>query len=152
MLLQRLGDGLHHYIEAALERLGDKITLLGTGYTHYWYLSAAYGLLKSRETSADVQAEQKIAVDRVIKQYYKVLASQEDRTTSKAISVYRQRYGVSGDNVYHLDISLTLVQLSNKNPVSMGQTEESLLGGMSASSLQMPQVGPNFFLKVFFAS
>ena len=29
----------------------------------------------------------------------------------------------------------------------MGQTEESLLGGMSASSLQLPQVGPIFFSK-----
>ena len=109
MLLQRLGNGLHHDVEAALERLGDGITLLGTGYTHYWYLSAAYGLLKSRETSAEVQAERKAAVDRVIKQYYKVLASQEDITTSKAISVYRQRYGVRGDNVYYPDTSLILV-------------------------------------------
>jgi hypothetical protein len=94
MLLQRLGNSLQGNVEVVLARLGENITQLGTGFTHYWYISAANGLLKSRLPLANVQVEQKIAVDQVIKQYYKVLATQEDVSPSLAIARYRQLYGV----------------------------------------------------------
>lgn len=94
MLLRRLGNSLQGDVKVVLARLGENITQLGTGFTHYWYISAANGLLKSGSPLANVQVEQKIAVDQVIKQYYKVLATQEDVSPSLAITKYRQLYGV----------------------------------------------------------
>ena len=94
MLLQRLGNSLQGNVEIVLARLGENITQLGTGFTHYWYISAANGLLRSGSPLANPQVEQKIAVDQVIKQYYKVLATQEDVSPSLAITRYRQLYGV----------------------------------------------------------
>jgi hypothetical protein len=94
MLLQRLGNSLQGNVEVVLARLGENIKLLGTGFTHYWYISAANGLLRSGSPLADVQVEKRITVDQVIKQYYKVLATQEDVSPSLAITRYRQIYGV----------------------------------------------------------
>jgi hypothetical protein len=94
MLLQRLGSSLQANVEVVLSRLGENITLLGTGFTYYWYTSAANGLLRSGSPLANVQVEKKISVDQVIKQYYKVLATQEDVSPSLAITRYRQIYGV----------------------------------------------------------
>lgn len=93
-LLRRLTEGLDEYVDAALSRLGDNITQLGTGYTYYWYISAARGLLKTMTTRSDVRVEQKFAVDEVIKQYYKVLALQENASSPSAKEACRKIYGV----------------------------------------------------------
>jgi hypothetical protein len=63
--------------------LEEKITHLGTGYTHYWYISAAYGLITPNSSSANPTARKQQAIDRVARQYFKVRASQEDLPQAK---------------------------------------------------------------------
>lgn len=65
------------YMENALFMLEDRIKRLGTGYTHYWYISAACSLLRSamRPDESSVQKQQ--AIDRVARQYFRVFNSQE---------------------------------------------------------------------------
>jgi hypothetical protein len=63
--------------------LEDKITLLGTGYTHYWYISAAYGLITSKLSPGNATAQKQQAIDRVARQYFKVRASQEGLPQAK---------------------------------------------------------------------
>jgi hypothetical protein len=63
--------------------LEDKITYLGTGYTHYWYISAAYGLISSKTSTGNPTAQKQQAIDRVARQYFKVRASQEDLPRAK---------------------------------------------------------------------
>ena len=70
-------------METALAMLEDKITRLGTGYTHYWYISAAYGLVQSKSSQGSPATQKQEAVDRLSRQYYKVLASQEDLSKAK---------------------------------------------------------------------
>jgi hypothetical protein len=63
--------------------LEEKITHLGTGYTHYWYISAAYGLIASNSSSGNPTAWKQQAIDRVARQYFKVRASQDDLPKAK---------------------------------------------------------------------
>lgn len=58
--------------------LEERITRLGTGYTHHWYISATCSLLRSALRPEDSSAQKQQAIDRVARQYYRVLASQED--------------------------------------------------------------------------
>lgn len=58
--------------------LEDRITQLGTGYTHYWYISAGCALLRSASSPDTSTVENQQAIDRVARQYYRILASQED--------------------------------------------------------------------------
>ena len=71
------------YVEDALTMLEDRITRLGTGYTHYWYISAACALLRSAMLPRESTAQKQQAIDRVARQYYRVLASQEDFLNAK---------------------------------------------------------------------
>jgi hypothetical protein len=71
------------YVENALSMLQDRITRLGTGYTHYWYISAAYALLRSEMSPKQSTTQKQEAIDRVARQYYRVLASQEDFLKAK---------------------------------------------------------------------
>jgi hypothetical protein len=127
MLLQRLGSSLHGNVEVVLARLGENITLLGTGFTHYWYISAANGLLRSGSPLANVQVEKKITVDQVIKQYYKVLATQEDVSPSLAITRYRQIYGV-GDASYRTRF-LTNVHLGDGEAIKHPESRHEYVDG-----------------------
>jgi hypothetical protein len=63
--------------------LEDRITRLGTGYTHYWYISAACAFLRSALSPEESTAQKQQAIDRVARQYYRVLASQEDLLKAK---------------------------------------------------------------------
>lgn len=65
--------------------LEQRIVRLGTGYTHYWYMSAACSLVRT-VIFPNVSAGQKEqAIDRVARQYYHVLQSQEDFVKAKEI-------------------------------------------------------------------
>ncbi|KAJ5679058.1 hypothetical protein N7462_007302, partial [Penicillium macrosclerotiorum] len=71
------------YIDSALNMLQDRIVQLGTGYTHYWYISAGFALLRSAMSPDRSSLENQQAIDRVARQYYRVLASQEDIKLAK---------------------------------------------------------------------
>lgn len=73
------------YMENALFMLEDRITRLGTGYTHYWYISAACSLLRSAMRPEDSSAQKQQAIDRVARQYFRIFASQEDFLKAKEI-------------------------------------------------------------------
>lgn len=76
--LQNIGSNCETHVEQVLSILDERITQLGTGYTHFWYVSAAYGLLRTSQDPSRAEGEGQRAVDRVTKQYYKVLASQDE--------------------------------------------------------------------------
>lgn len=64
--------------------LEHRITLHGTGYTHYWYISAACALLRTKlAASSSTTLQEQQAIDRVSKQYYRVLGGQEDILKAK---------------------------------------------------------------------
>ena len=71
------------YAEDALAMLEHRIALHGTGYTHYWYISAACALLKAKLASSETTLQKQQAIDRVSKQYYRVLGGQEDFAQAK---------------------------------------------------------------------
>lgn len=71
------------YMENALLMLEDRITRLGTGYTHYWYISAACSLLRSAMRPEDSSIQKQQAIDRVARQYFRVFSSQEDFQKAK---------------------------------------------------------------------
>jgi hypothetical protein len=83
LVLHSLSNSFFHYIQDALILLEEKITRLGTGYTHYWYISAAYGLIQLDKTPGNPTAQKQQAIDRVARQYFKVRASQEDLSKAK---------------------------------------------------------------------
>lgn len=83
LTLHNLSNGFFHCVETALAMLEDKITHLGTGYTHYWYISAAYGLINSKASSGNGTGQEQQAIERVARQYFKVRASQEDLPKAK---------------------------------------------------------------------
>ena len=71
------------FIQKALSMLEDSIAYIGTGFTFQWYISAASSLLRSlvqTERSASLKQE---ATNQVVKQYYRVLASQETFSRAK---------------------------------------------------------------------
>jgi hypothetical protein len=63
--------------------LSDRIALLGTGYTHYWYISASFALLKSAMLPDESSIQKQHAIDRVARQYSLVLKSQEEFVKAK---------------------------------------------------------------------
>lgn len=83
LALHSLSNSFLQYVESALAMLEDKITHLGTGYTHYWYISAAYDLVTSKLLPGNAVVQKQQAIDRVARQYFKVRASQEDLPQAK---------------------------------------------------------------------
>ncbi|PLN86468.1 hypothetical protein BDW42DRAFT_158548 [Aspergillus taichungensis] len=76
-------DTIMQFIQKALSMLEDSIAYIGTGFTFQWYISAASSLLRSlvqTERSASLKQE---ATNQVVKQYYRVLASQETFSRAK---------------------------------------------------------------------
>lgn len=88
-------DTLIQYVENTLTLLADRITRLGTGYTHYWYISAACALLKLTVLPEQATAQKQEAIDKVARQYYRVLASQEDILKAKERILPRRLHKVS---------------------------------------------------------
>lgn len=58
--------------------LEDRISFLGTGYTHYWYICAACALLRSILDPADSKAQMEEAIGKLTRQYHRTLAGQEE--------------------------------------------------------------------------
>ncbi|KAJ5225544.1 hypothetical protein N7468_006769 [Penicillium chermesinum] len=78
LLLSASISAFAEYIDHSLAMLEDRIIQLGTGYTHYWYISAGCALLRSASSPDSSLVENQQAIDRVARQYYRVLASQDD--------------------------------------------------------------------------
>lgn len=70
-------------VEDALALLEERIAKLGTGYTHYWYISASLALLQCALLPSKSTAQKQQAIDRVSRQYQRVLEAQEDFPTAK---------------------------------------------------------------------
>ncbi|KAJ5913647.1 hypothetical protein N7504_002530 [Penicillium tannophilum] len=71
------------YIEKALSMLEDRIVQIGTGYTHHWYISAGRALLRLTLSLDQSLHESGQAVDRVARQYYRVMSSQVEIEIAK---------------------------------------------------------------------
>ncbi|KAE8141325.1 fungal-specific transcription factor domain-containing protein [Aspergillus pseudotamarii] len=87
-------DALLQYIQNALTMLEDSITYLGTGFTYHWYISAAISFLRSQTQPAKSSTLKQEAINQVVRQYYRVLASQEQFSRAKEriySSQFRQR-------------------------------------------------------------
>lgn len=70
-------------MEDALDLLEGRITRLGTGYTHYWYISAALSLVQSTIMPNKLTTQKQQAVERVALQYQRILELQEDFMKAK---------------------------------------------------------------------
>ncbi|KAB8263070.1 hypothetical protein BDV32DRAFT_156607 [Aspergillus pseudonomiae] len=70
-------NAILQYIQNALSMLEDSITYLGTGFTYHWYISAAISFLRSQSQPVKSSTLKQEAINQVVKQYYRVLASQE---------------------------------------------------------------------------
>jgi hypothetical protein len=78
LFLRASSDTFIQYVEDAITMLDNKITILGTGYTYYWYISAGCALLRSATSPEQSTVQKQQAIDRLKRQYSRVLASQED--------------------------------------------------------------------------
>jgi hypothetical protein len=78
-------DMLIQYLEDVLGMLEQRITQHGTGYTYYWYISAASAFLRSVLVPSESVRERQEAINRVTRQYCRVLESQEDIDKAKDI-------------------------------------------------------------------
>jgi hypothetical protein len=83
LTLHNLSNSFLRYVESALIMLEDEITHLGTSYTHYWYISTAYGLVTSKLSSGNATVPKQQAINKVARQYFKVRASQEGLPQAK---------------------------------------------------------------------
>ncbi|KAE8420409.1 hypothetical protein BDV36DRAFT_249813 [Aspergillus pseudocaelatus] len=76
-------DALLQYIQNALTMLEESIIYLGTGFTYHWYISAAISFLRSQTQPAKSSTLKQEAINQVVRQYYRVLASQEQFSRAK---------------------------------------------------------------------
>ncbi|EED12805.1 conserved hypothetical protein [Talaromyces stipitatus ATCC 10500] len=74
---------LIQYLEDVLGMLEKRITQYGTGYTYYWYISAASKFLQSALVPSEGVREKEEAINRVTRQYCRVLESQVDVERAK---------------------------------------------------------------------
>lgn len=84
------------YIEKAITMLEDRIVQIGTGYTHHWYISAGCALLRLTLSLDQSIHESGQAVDRVARQYYRVMSSQVEIETAKEKIITLPEHRVSG--------------------------------------------------------
>ncbi|OCK76825.1 hypothetical protein K432DRAFT_428448 [Lepidopterella palustris CBS 459.81] len=89
------------YAENTLTLLGNRIARLATGQIQYWYISAACALIRSKMLPQESAAQRQQATDRVTRQYYVVLASQEDCLKAKdlIIPAHLNKTSVVGDQL-----------------------------------------------------
>ncbi|PYI11245.1 hypothetical protein BO78DRAFT_382551 [Aspergillus sclerotiicarbonarius CBS 121057] len=85
LILGSNSNTLLQYVNSALDLLSQRITRLGTGYTHYWYISAAYTFLQLVLSPTDQSARKEEAIERVVRQYHRILAHQEDLHKAKEV-------------------------------------------------------------------
>ena len=65
--------------------LERRIRQHGTGYTYYWYISAAFAFLQSVLVPSERVRLKEEAIKRVTEQYCRVLESQEDINAARDI-------------------------------------------------------------------
>ncbi|RAK95652.1 uncharacterized protein BO80DRAFT_368188 [Aspergillus ibericus CBS 121593] len=85
LILGSNSNTLLQYVNSALDMLSQRIARLGTGYTHYWYISAAYTFLQLILSPTDQSARKEEAIERVVRQYHHILAHQEDLHKAKEV-------------------------------------------------------------------
>lgn len=73
------------YLEDVLGMLEHRISQHGTGYTYYWYISAASAFLRSVLVPSQSTVEKEGAINRVTRQYCRVLEAQQDIDSAKNI-------------------------------------------------------------------
>ncbi|KAH8703511.1 hypothetical protein BGW36DRAFT_369443 [Talaromyces proteolyticus] len=66
------------YLQSVLGMLEDRISRLGTGYTHHWYICAGYAFIRSVLDSTELATQMEEAVSKVTRQYHRILAEQEE--------------------------------------------------------------------------
>ena len=74
---------LIQYLEDVLGMLEQRITQHGTGYTYYWYISAASAFLRSVLFPSESTREKEGAINGVTRQYCRILDAQEDIDSAK---------------------------------------------------------------------
>ncbi|OKL57739.1 hypothetical protein UA08_06921 [Talaromyces atroroseus] len=87
LILNSSSAMLIQYVEESLVMLESKITQHGTGYTYYWYISAASALLRGLLAPEEASREKEEAIGRVTRQYYRILAWQEDLVKARDMIV-----------------------------------------------------------------
>lgn len=85
---------LIQYVEEALSMLDQKIKQHGTGFTYDWYISAASSLLRAVSNPGDAVREKEEAIGRVTRQYYQILAWQEELSKARDAIVPAPLHGV----------------------------------------------------------
>ncbi|OOF99008.1 hypothetical protein ASPCADRAFT_162906 [Aspergillus carbonarius ITEM 5010] len=85
LLLGSNSNTLLQYVNSALDLFSQRITRLGTGYTCHWYISAAYTFLQLVLSPTDQTARKEEAIERVVRQYHRILAHQEDLHKAKEV-------------------------------------------------------------------
>lgn len=76
-------DTIMQFIQKALSMLEDNIAYIGTGFTFQWYISAASSFLRSLVQTERAASLKQEATNQVVKQYYRILASQETFSRAK---------------------------------------------------------------------
>lgn len=74
---------LIQYLEDVLGMLEHRISQHGTGYTYYWYISAASAFLRSVLIPSQSTVEKEGAINRVTQQYCRILEAQQDIDSAK---------------------------------------------------------------------
>lgn len=72
-------------LQDSLLLLEQRITQHGTGYTHYWYISAAIAFVRCILVPSTTKMNKEEAINSVTQQYRRILDSQEELNTAKII-------------------------------------------------------------------
>ena len=129
-----MSNSYFQYIENALVMLEEKITRLGTGYTNFWYISAAFGLVLSKASPGNAATQKQQAIDRVARQYYKVLASQEDIFSAKERMLLHRPTKVSYVRRTTRSVRITCCYANTLTPVKCGRNPDTILRPRSSNS------------------
>ena len=139
LFLRSNNNNFIQYIEDTLSMLEDRITRLGTGYTHYWYISAACGLLRSTIKPSEAIVQKQQAIDRVARQYYRILASQEDFLKAKE-KILPARLSKVGADTSIWRILLTITQINASVDLLQVPGNMTNGSGLSFFDTSLPQV------------
>lgn len=86
---------LIQYLEDVLGMLEQRITQHGTGYTYYWYISAASAFLRSVLVPVESTREKEGAINKVTRQYCRILEAQQDIDIAKDMIIPMHLQSVS---------------------------------------------------------
>ncbi|KAF3400926.1 hypothetical protein DPV78_006061 [Talaromyces pinophilus] len=112
---------LIQYLEDVLGMLEQRITQHGTGYTYYWYISAASAFLRSVLFPSESTREKEGAINRVTRQYCRILEAQEDIDSAKDMIMPMPLQSINSTR------NLTFPNDNNTAALAMISTEDSQL-------------------------